>query len=110
MNIKSSLLTATLCLGLTTPAFAQDLVFTITNATSEIVTHFYTSPVDVNDWEDDVFDNDVLEPGETIEITVADGRRTCVYDMKFEFQGSSKLETTVDTQDLCEMNSYTLTE
>ncbi|THF48712.1 hypothetical protein E6C51_14625 [Allorhizobium terrae] len=93
-----------------TIAHAEDLVFTLKNGTHSVLTNFYTSPVGVNDWEDDVFGKDVLEPGESIEITIADGRRTCKYDMKFEFEENSDLDTTTDTQDLCKLGSYTIHE
>ncbi len=91
-------------------AHAEDLVFTLKNGTGSILTHFYTSPVGVESWEDDVFGQQVLNPGESIEITIADGRSVCKYDMRFEFEGSATLETTTDTQDLCEMGSYTIHE
>ncbi|MGO4831154.1 hypothetical protein AB4144_02490 [Rhizobiaceae sp. 2RAB30] len=99
---------AALCVS--APAQAEDLVFTLKNGTKSVLTRFYTSPVGVNDWEDDVFGQDVLNPGESIEITIADGRSVCKYDMKFEFEQGSDLDTTTDTQDLCEMGSYTIHE
>ena len=89
---------------------ADDLVFKLKNGTNSTLTYFYTSPVGVNNWEGEVFGDQVLEPGETIEITIADGRRVCKYDMRFEFQDSDDLDTTTDTQDLCELGSYTIEE
>lgn len=99
---------ASVCLSV--PAWADDLTFTLKNGTKSVLTRFYTSPVGVDDWEDDVFGRDVLNPGESIKITIADGRRVCKYDMKFEFDEDSDLDTTTDTQDLCEMGSYTIHE
>ncbi len=89
---------------------ADDLIFNLKNGTNSTLTHFYTSPVGVNDWEGDVFGNQVLDPGETIKITIADGRRVCNYDMRFEFQDSDDLDTTTDTQNLCELSTYTIEE
>lgn len=89
---------------------AEDLVFMLTNNTKSTLERFYTSPVGVDDWEEDVFGNDVLEPGESIKITIRDGRTVCRYDMRFEFTEDSDLDTTEDTQNLCEMGSYTLHE
>jgi len=91
-------------------AQADDLVFTLKNATKSTLERFYTSPSGVDDWEDDVFGQDVLEPGQSVEITIADGRRVCNYDMRFEFTEDSNLDTTEDTQDLCKMGSYTIHE
>ncbi|MEP9372490.1 hypothetical protein [Mesorhizobium sp. KR1-2] len=91
-------------------AHAEDLVFTLTNGTSSVLTQFYTSPTGVNDWEADVLGQDVLNPGESAQVTIADGRTVCNYDMRFEFTEDSELDTTTDTQDLCELGSYTIHE
>jgi hypothetical protein len=87
---------------------ADDLVFTLINKTKGTLERFYTSPEGVDNWEEDVFGDDVLEPGQSIKITIRDGRRTCKYDMRFEFSEDSKLEDMEDTQDFCKMGTYTL--
>lgn len=92
------------------PASAKDLVFQLKNGTKSVLTHFYSSPVGVEKWEEDVFGDQVLNPGETIEITIADGRNVCEYDMRFEFAEDSDLDTTTDTQNLCELGEYTIHE
>jgi hypothetical protein len=89
---------------------AEDLKFSLKNGTNSVLTRFYTSPTGVNDWEDDVFGEQVLDPGESIDITIADGRTVCKYDMRFEFEEGSNLDSTEDTQDLCETGSYTIHE
>lgn len=91
-------------------ASAEDLVFTLKNGTNSVLTEFYTSPVNVNEWEEDVLGRDVLSPGESVRVTIADGRKVCKYDMRFEFTEESDLDTTTDTQDLCELGDYTITE
>ena len=83
------------------PSMASDLVFTLKNGTKSILTEFYVSPVGVDDWEEDVFGQDVLSPGETMKIKIPGGRKVCKYDMKFEFSEDSNLANTTDTQDLC---------
>jgi len=90
-------------------AAAEDLVFTLKNSTNSVLNAFYTSPVGEESWEDDVFGNEVLAPGESIKVTIEDGRRACEYDMRFEFQGN-QLEDMEDTQDLCELGEYEITE
>jgi hypothetical protein len=92
-----------------TASHAEDLVFTLKNGTNSVLNNFHTSPVGVDQWEDDVFGNQALGPGESMQITIADGRDVCKYDMKFEFQGD-ELDTTTDTQDLCELGEYTVSE
>ena len=88
---------------------AEDLVFKLTNGTNSVLNNFHASPVGVEQWEDDIFGQQVLAPGESMQITIADGRTVCEYDVRFEFQGDA-LETTTDTQDLCELGEYTIQE
>jgi hypothetical protein len=107
-NFKYSFLAAAVVLA-STSAHAEDLVFSLKNGTGSVLNNFHTSPTGVDNWEDDVFGNQVLSPGESIEITIGDGRSVCTYDMKFEFQGDT-LDTTTDTQDLCALGEYTITE
>ncbi len=103
-------LAAATSIALATPSMAEDLVFMLKNGTDSVLTHFFTSPVNENSWEGDVFGNQTLNPGESMRITIADGREVCKYDMRFEFQDSPDLDTTTDTQDLCELGEYTIEE
>lgn len=107
MLVRPQFVLASLAL-LVVPAKAQteDLVFTLTNGTSSMLTEFYVSPVGVRNWEEDILDVDMLAPGESVEITIADGRSVCDYDMRFEFDADFDLDTTEDTQDLCELGEY----
>ena len=90
-------------------AQAEDLVFTLKNGTNSILNAFYASPVGTDNWEEDVFGTDALAPGDSFRITIKDGRRACEYDMRFEFQGDD-LEDMEDTQNLCELGEYEITE
>jgi hypothetical protein len=87
---------------------AEDLVFTLINKTSGTLERFYTSPVGVGEWEEDVFGKDTLGPGESMQITIGDGRDVCKYDMRFEFTADSAFQNMEDAQDLCAMGSYTI--
>ncbi|MGN7879796.1 hypothetical protein [Sinorhizobium sp. Sb3] len=110
MKTKLVLTALALFAATTFEARAEDLVFKLKNNTNAVLTNFYTSPVGVNEWEDDVFGRQVLNPGEDMEITIADGREVCKYDMRFEFEEGSDLDTTEDMQDLCELGEYTIHE
>ncbi|MGV1871997.1 hypothetical protein [Agrobacterium rosae] len=109
-NFKSALIAAIAIFTVATPVLAEDLTFELKNGTNSVLTHFFTSPVGQRSWEGDVFGNQTLNPGESIEITIADGRDVCKYDMRFEFQGSNDLDTTTDTQNLCELGEYIIEE
>lgn len=112
MHTRLKLAFASLVIATALPVAAQadDLVFTLKNGTKSVLTNFYASPVGVDKWEDDIFGRDTLAPGETMQITIADGRSVCDYDMRFEFEESSDLDTTEDKQNLCELGEYTIHE
>jgi hypothetical protein len=93
-------------LVLATPAVAQDLVFTLHNKSSYQVVEFYTSPSEVNNWEEDVLGDDILRAGRSLRITIADGRRQCLYDVLFVFEDGDEVED--HGINLCETGSYTI--
>ena len=93
---------------LVVPACAEDLQFVLTNASSYAVKSFFTSPVDVSQWEEDVFGENYLPAGNQVTITIADGRTVCVYDMKFVLEDDSEfIESAID---LCQTGEYTLSD
>lgn len=89
-------------------ASAEDLVFMLDNQSKTDLSEFYTSPVDVNNWEQDVLGQDVLAAGSATKVTLSDGRSVCNYDMKFVFSDDTTLEK--DGVNLCDTGSYTLTD
>ena len=100
---------AALCL-VAAPAsvLAEDLTFVLTNNSSFAVKSFYTSPVDIGQWEEDVFGDNVLPSGNQVNVTIGDGRDVCVYDMKFVLEDDS--EYTENGVDLCALGEYTLSD
>lgn len=63
-------------------ALAESVSFTLINKTSRNLEEFYAAPPHVDDWEEDILGRDVLPPGESIKITIKDGREDCLYDFK----------------------------
>lgn len=93
----------------TMPAMAQDIEFTLTNDSSYTLTYFYASPSNDDSWGDDIFDElGVLEPGYEAAVFIGDGSDQCLYDFRFETAEGPELE--VAEIDICELNSYTLTD
>ncbi|MDB5541733.1 MAG: hypothetical protein JWQ89_3460 [Devosia sp.] len=89
-------------------ALAEDLVFTLTNDSSYAIKSFFTSPADIEDWEEDVFADKYLPAGNYVDVTIGDGREQCVYDMKFILEDDSEfLENGIN---LCELGGYTLSD
>ncbi|MGV8952906.1 MAG: hypothetical protein ACOH2M_17545 [Cypionkella sp.] len=88
------------------PAFAEDLVFDLINSSSVSLHELYVAPHDSDQWGDDILGTDTLAAGETGSVTIADGKDTCDYDMRFVAEDGSELERNVD---LCKLGSFTLT-
>ncbi|MBN9307977.1 hypothetical protein [Devosia sp.] len=89
-------------------ALAEDLKFVLTNNSSYAVKSFYTSPADIDNWEEDVFGENYLPAGNYVTVTIGDGREQCVYDMKFVLEDDSEfVEKGID---LCALGEYTLSD
>ena len=89
------------------PVLAEDQIFILNNQSSASITEFYTSPTDVDNWEEDVLADDDILSGEMSEITIADGRDQCNYDLRIVFADGSEI---TDTADICEMPQYDVTD
>ncbi|MBC7825443.1 MAG: hypothetical protein H7126_16565 [Candidatus Parcubacteria bacterium] len=61
---------------------SEPATFTLVNSTNRPLLEFYASPPSSNNWEEDILGRGVLEPGESTEITINDGRSDCLYDLK----------------------------
>lgn len=97
---KKLILTVATTIGLALPivgawaksAIAEDLIFVLTNSTAEELVEFYTSPTGFNRWEEDVLGGGTLAAGESVNVTVADGRESCSYDIRGVFEDGSSAE------------------
>ncbi len=91
-------------------AFADNLRFTLNNATGHTLVEFYASPTDVDSWEDDILGANVLPSGESTMVTIADGRSQCEYDIKGVFDDGESVERF--KVNLCHLNGgvYQFTE
>ena len=98
---------ALLLAGLAAPAMAQDVQYQLVNSSGLTLMEFYTSAVDEGTWGDDILGANVLAPGETGTVNIADGSAQCSYDLRFVFEDGSEV---VETTNICEMSSFTLTE
>jgi hypothetical protein len=108
MQYKLLLAGAVIASTFSAPAFAEDLVFALNNKTNGALTEFYASPVNVGNWEDDILGADVLPAGESVNITIADGRAVCEYDLRSVFEDGQTVER--KNLNLCETGSYTISE
>ena len=68
--------------GFSNVAFAEDVKFELANLSEYQIDEFYASPSNMDNWEEDILGQDVLEGGQTVTITIADGSDQCAYDLK----------------------------
>jgi hypothetical protein len=86
----------------------EDLSFTVVNRTGSALQDFYLSPTGLSDWEDDILGRDMLYSGESATISVEDGRRTCLYDLRGVFADGEVLEDY--RVNLCDLVTYEFVE
>jgi hypothetical protein len=108
MRNAISLLAATL-LGLTgSPAFADNLSFTLDNQTPNMIVQFYATPAD-GGTRSELLKKKGLFGGQTRKLTIADGSDACVYKIRAVFENDSFYDVR-DEVDFCENDSYTLAD
>jgi hypothetical protein len=90
----------------TTPALAEDLVFTLINDSSQTIVEMYVSEVDADLWGENILFG-AVEPGVSGDVTIADGLDVCDYDLRFvSVEGNEATQT----QNLCELSTFTVND
>lgn len=105
--MKLNVFAAIAALSFALPAAAEDVTITIVNNSSKALAQFFTSPSDVEQWEEDVFGDGVLPSGNQVDVVIADGREQCEYDLKFVMEDGQEI---VGTQDVCNEPTFTLSD
>lgn len=81
-GVAAAIALSTISLFASAPAQAESVSFTLVNRTSRALEEFYASPPSTDSWEEDILGVDVLNPGESVKITIDDSREDCQYDFK----------------------------
>ncbi|OXR49740.1 MULTISPECIES: hypothetical protein [unclassified Pusillimonas] len=89
-------------------AIAADKNVTIVNGTKTTMVAIYASTVGASTWEEDILGEDVLGPGESVEINMDDGSGKCMFDVKAEFKDGT--ETIRADLNVCKVGELTFTE
>ena len=105
MRIKTLVSVVFISAAVAAPAFAEDLVFNLTNTSSLNLQELYVSASDTDAWGEDILGRDVLASGEAGDVTIADGRDVCSYDMRFVMDNGNTIEGSAD---LCENSQFTI--
>lgn len=79
------------------PALAQSYQVRFQNNSGAVVYRIYSSPTNNNSWENDLLGQNVLQPGQYLDVTIRNVSN-CYYDVLVEFADGSQV---VDTYDLC---------
>ncbi len=95
-------------LAVHSPASAEDLDFLLYNDSSVALTEFNLSPASSNNWGESLLEGDYLAPGYEIDVLIADGLSTCVYDIRGGFSDGS--EAVDYNQNLCDLGEYTFSD
>ncbi len=92
---------------LSTPAFAEDLVFTLINDSSHTIVEMNVSPTAEEQWGENILTVDEVPPGASGDVTIADGLDVCEYDLRFVTAEGAEASK---TQDLCAINTFTVSD
>lgn len=87
------------------PAFADDVNYTITNASSLTIMEFYASPADEGRWGDDLLAAGVIEPGADGTLTISGGSGQCSTELRFVMEDGQEF---IERVDICGTLSFTL--
>ncbi|MCE8009595.1 hypothetical protein [Aestuariivita sp.] len=90
------------------PVLAQDLDFLLINDSSADLVAFNVSTAASTSWEMNLMRGGYLAPGYEIDVVIADGEATCIYDIRGLFSDGASVEDY--GLDLCEMGEYIFTD
>jgi hypothetical protein len=98
---------AALLVSVGASAQSESITFDLDNATDYTLTHLYISVPSTNNWEEDILGAQVVESGETVEVTIDDGLDGCEYDLRADFSDGDSIQ--VGSVDLCDSDGGTIT-
>lgn len=84
---------------------AQD--FVLVNATGYSISHVFISPINDDDWGDDILGKDIMEDGEDVPIVFARKERSCKWDLQITFDDDDE-KVVWRGFDLCKISRITL--
>jgi hypothetical protein len=87
---------------------SQSTAFTLVNRTSSPLIRFYASPSGTRSWEEDIMDGKILRPGQSVRVTINDGRQACIYDIRGDFADGDKVEDY--KVNICKIDTYRFVE
>lgn len=89
-------------------AAAADRHVTIVNSTSTTMKMFFASNVDAKKWEEDILGDEIVLPGDSIDINVDDGTDHCRYDFRALFNDGG--ESVKNGVNVCRVSTFYFNE
>lgn len=106
-RLASAAALTTVLLASAASAQTDPIAFSLTNTTDSTLVSLYISLPSTDAWEEDIFGADMLEPGDTMDISIDDGLPECVYDVRADFSDGSMID--LREVDFCALDGATLT-
>ena len=103
--IRTPLALAALLAAVALPASADDVSYSVTNASSLTILEFYATPADEGLWGDDLLAAGVIAPGATGTLTISGGSGQCSTDLRFVLEDGQEF---IERVDICGTPSFTL--
>ena len=103
--MRSLLMTVAVAAAIAVPAVAQTgaVSFSIENNSEHTIDAILYGQSSSDEWSDNILDV-VVEPGDTVEVTVDDELEDCMYDFAYSFDDGSAYAERVD---MCEIDGTT---
>lgn len=101
-------LSALILSSLVATAAAADRNVEIVNATSTTIKMFFASNVDAKKWQEDILGDDVLRPGESVNVNIDDGTTHCNFDFRAIFVDGQ--DTTKHDVNVCKVGRFTFND
>lgn len=105
-TLAALVLAASTLAGSAAIAQTGPLTFNLENATDENLLALYISLPSTDEWEEDLFGDGVLPPGNAVDVSIDDGLPECVYDIRADLEGGQSIQ--IGSVDFCELNGAEL--
>ena len=102
------LLLAAMLLTWASPAWCDDIVFTLINSSDYTIHEFYTATPDSDSWGDDILGDQTIAGGGTGTITLTGAGDQCEFDLKVVDE--EKAEHELEGVNLCDSTEVTFTK
>jgi hypothetical protein len=96
---------AAFAIAFAAPAFAQSYEIRFQNNSGQTLMYLYASDTNNSEWEQDLLGQNVLQPGQYLDLTIHNVSN-CLYDVLFQFDNGQELQ---DVVDICSVGTYTIT-